>query len=812
MVSKSTSDASSKPKVSDVVASVKHKILKLEKQIQEDRNQYVKELFQTNRQKLDSHVSPVTANGSNYDISLAEKSDLGNMLNERMENPLHIYDGFAQGLGDKDIFSCHDATYLTSAKLPLVEKIPSYTTWIFLDRNQRMAEDQSVVGRRRIYYDQNGSEALLCSDSEEDTPEPDEEKHEFSQAEDHIIWTIAEEHGLSEEVLNVLAQFISGSSSEILERYGVLNEEKQRPNSSSEKTRPVTSMFLEKSLAANLDSMDNLFCRRCLVFDCRLHGCSQGLVNSSEKQPYVAESEDDGKPCSGQCYLQLRIAKDLPDSSLVNSSAKIGSKEDECSDPISLNAGESGKRKSSRQTPEFEESLTNSSNDYQGYNKKQKMLSDPSEIATEAKTCSAEDDRSSIKIADPDIMEIEKDDFGSSTKNTDSTSSSYDLDEASERVGSQTKGIVSSSEWKLLEKELYLKGIEIFGRNSCLIARNLLPGLKTCLEVFTYMNHDVAAMSQGSTNASNSFFDGDGSIDANKLEQGIPARSRLFRRRGKTRKLKYSWKSAGHPSFWRRTADGKNQSCKQYIPCGCDTICGKQCPCHQNGTCCEKYCGCSKSCKNRFRGCHCAKSQCKSRQCPCFAAGRECDPDVCRNCWVSCGDGSLGEPPRRGDGHCGNMRLLLRQQQRILLAKSDVAGWGAFLKNSVNKNDYLGEYTGELISHREADKRGKIYDRANSSFLFDLNEQYVLDAYRKGDKLKFANHSSNPNCYAKVMLVAGDHRVGIFANERIEASEELFYDYRYGPDQAPEWARRPEGWKGDDASVSQGRAKKHQSH
>lgn len=55
-------------------------------------------------------------------------------------------------------------------------------------RNQRMAEDQSVAGRRRIYYDQHGSEALICSDSEEDIAEPEEEKRDFSEGEDKILW------------------------------------------------------------------------------------------------------------------------------------------------------------------------------------------------------------------------------------------------------------------------------------------------------------------------------------------------------------------------------------------------------------------------------------------------------------------------------------------------------------------------------------------------------------------------------------------------------------------------------------------------
>lgn len=50
-----------------------------------------------------------------------------------------------------------------------------------------MTEDQSVVGRRRIYYDQNCGEALICSDSEDDFVEDEEEKKEFGTHEDFII-------------------------------------------------------------------------------------------------------------------------------------------------------------------------------------------------------------------------------------------------------------------------------------------------------------------------------------------------------------------------------------------------------------------------------------------------------------------------------------------------------------------------------------------------------------------------------------------------------------------------------------------------
>ncbi|KAL9461368.1 hypothetical protein AB3S75_004378 [Citrus x aurantiifolia] len=860
----------------------------LKNQVAADHFVSVQRRVEKNRQKL------IGVTNHLYRLSLERRNNQTinthgsvDLLTKRQREALGVQNGIDVSSGDRDSHISQEDGYASTAvygssnptknvirpiKLNDNKRLPPYTTWIFLDRNQRMTEDQSVMSRRRIYYDQNGGEALICSDSEEEVIE-EEEKKDFVDSEDYIL----------------------RSPSEVKARYEILSKEESAVGGSNNGNDEQTmNNFLVKDLEAALDSFDNLFCRRCLVFDCRLHGCSQDLVFPAEKQPLWYHLDEGNVPCGPHCYRSvLKSERNATACSPLNGDIKekfisssdgagaqtssrkkfsgparrVKSHQSESASSNAKNLSESSDSEvGPRQDTTFTHHSSPSKSKLVGKvgicKRKSKRVAERALVCKQKKQKKmAAFDLDSVASGGvlPSDMKLRS---TSRKENEDANSSSHKYAKSSSSGKTRKKEmqiqdsrnlmhvrvplglsqeIVSNppaistndslrkdefvaenmckqelsdeKSWKTIEKGLFDKGVEIFGRNSCLIARNLLNGLKTCWEVFQYMTCSENKLFCQAGDAATSLLEGYSKFDFNGTtgNNEVRRRSRYLRRRGRVRRLKYTWKSAAYHSIRKRITERKDQPCRQYNPCGCQTACGKQCPCLLNGTCCEKYCGCPKSCKNRFRGCHCAKSQCRSRQCPCFAADRECDPDVCRNCWISCGDGSLGVPDQKGDNYeCRNMKLLLKQQQRVLLGRSDVSGWGAFLKNSVGKHEYLGEYTGELISHREADKRGKIYDRENSSFLFNLNDQFVLDAYRKGDKLKFANHSPDPNCYAKVIMVAGDHRVGIFAKERISAGEELFYDYRYEPDRAPAWARKPEasGSKKEEGGPSSGRAKK----
>ncbi|KAH7717202.1 SET domain containing protein [Aphelenchoides avenae] len=223
---------------------------------------------------------------------------------------------------------------------------------------------------------------------------------------------------------------------------------------------------------------------------------------------------------------------------------------------------------------------------------------------------------------------------------------------------------------------------------------------------------------------------------------------------------------------------GKVENQSVYLPCQHEGPCSKEngCRCVGVDNLCTKYCACQEDCPYRFPGCRCAPGNCRTKQCQCYYASWECDPDVCKSCNCDKFD-SHNEPI------CRNISIQRGLQKKLIVAPSQVAGWGCYAAEDIEKNEFVSEYCGEVITQEESERRGKIYDKIKCSYLFGLNDDQVVDATRKGNVIRFANHSSHPNCRAKVLVVNGDHKIGIFANRQIKAGEEIFFDYAYNKSQ-----------------------------
>lgn len=111
---------------------------------------------------------------------------------------------------------------------------------------------------------------------------------------------------------------------------------------------------------------------------------------------------------------------------------------------------------------------------------------------------------------------------------------------------------------------------------------------------------------------------------------------------------------------------------------------------------------------------------------------------------------------------------------RVAVRNSPIHGRGVFALNMIVKGARILEYTGERMSHAEADRRyGDLHDGSSHTMLFAATDKVVIDATKRGGPARWINHSCAPNCEAN----EEDGRVFIDAIRPIKPGQELSYDY-----------------------------------
>ncbi|KAJ6953213.1 hypothetical protein NC652_005038 [Populus alba x Populus x berolinensis] len=124
---------------------------------------------------------------------------------------------------------------------------------------------------------------------------------------------------------------------------------------------------------------------------------------------------------------------------------------------------------------------------------------------------------------------------------------------------------------------------------------------------------------------------------------------------------------------------------------------------------------------------------------------------------------------------------LKARKKRLCFQQSKIHDWGLVALESIEAEDFVIEYVGELIRPQISDIRERLYEKMGigSSYLFRLDDGYVVDATKRGGIARFINHSCEPNCYTKVISVEGQKKIFIYAKRYIAAGEEITYNYKF---------------------------------
>ncbi|RAL10573.1 putative histone-lysine N-methyltransferase (Ash1) [Aspergillus homomorphus CBS 101889] len=152
----------------------------------------------------------------------------------------------------------------------------------------------------------------------------------------------------------------------------------------------------------------------------------------------------------------------------------------------------------------------------------------------------------------------------------------------------------------------------------------------------------------------------------------------------------------------------------------------------------------------------------------------ECDSGNCR-LGPECGNRSFEELKHRAKAG-GKYNI------GVEVIKTDDRGYGVRSNRTFEPNQVIVEYTGEIITQTECERRMRtVYKNNECYYLMYFDQNMIIDATR-GSIARFVNHSCEPNCRMEKWTVAGKPRMALFAGDRgIMTGEELTYDYNFDP-------------------------------
>jgi len=106
---------------------------------------------------------------------------------------------------------------------------------------------------------------------------------------------------------------------------------------------------------------------------------------------------------------------------------------------------------------------------------------------------------------------------------------------------------------------------------------------------------------------------------------------------------------------------------------------------------------------------------------------------------------------------------------RLRVAQSRIHRWGVYADQNIPPGRKVIEYTGMRIDRDEYNRRDE------TTYVFELDHDWLIDGGVNGSGAELINHSCEPNLATRILK----GHILYFSRRRIKKGEELTVDYNY---------------------------------